>query len=457
MPSVPRSVLYVGVLSLIGMSPLAFSYPLTLQEAQSLAVQHDPLLKGSEWREKALSAEKVAADTWENPIMSTSLMNLPVNGFSLSQEPMTQFKVGIKQRLPRGETNAIKSTVFDLKARQEMLIREGRRWQLIHDVSQLWLNWYHSEQKKRVYNAQIQLLKPLLEVTESRYRQGVNQSQQQDVLNVRMAMLRLQDDLTQADLDSRTAIADMSFYWDAPAQGAPTLPDTFSFPQTPTLLDTVKRAEPVALMTYHPSAHQLALNEKIARQNLALANETGKPQWAIEASYGHRQEAQNGASRADFFSIGVQVDLPYFTTSKRNAETDAASARMHAAATDFRLRVRELAARALSLQEKLSVLQQRKALYESGLLQQSKDLIEVSLASYTSDAGSFNDVIDASINRMNVELESLSIETQIMRVISELTSLYIPAVTVAEKLNVEIVNTRGGIEGQDVGVVTHEG
>lgn len=456
MPSVPRLSLFFGWLALIWIPSQVCSYPLTLQEAQSLAVQHDPLLRGSEWREKAFLAEKVAADTWENPVMSTSLQNLPVDGFSLSQEPMTQFKVGIKQRLPRGDTNAIKGTVFDLKAHQEILLREGRRWQLIHDISQLWLNWYHAEQQKRVYNAQIKLLKPLLEVTESRYRQGVSQSQQQDVLNVRMEMLRLQDNLIQANLDSRTAITEMSAYWDTPMQSAPTLPDTLSFPQLPQLLEFMKPVESFALMTYHPSAHQLALNEKIARQNLELANETRKPQWAVEASYGHRQDAQNGASRADFFSIGVQVDLPYFTATKRNAETDAASARMHAAATDFRLRVRELAARAASLKEAFSVLQKRKELYISGLLQQSKDLVDVSLSSYTSDAGSFNDVIDASINHMNVELASLSIETERMRVISELTSLYFPAVTIAKKLNVEIVETLGVVESHDVGVVIHE-
>lgn len=456
MPSVSRTVVCFSALSLLLIPSYVCSDPLTLQEVQSLAVQYDPLLKGSEWREKAFLAEKVAADAWENPVMSTSLQNLPVDGFSFSQEPMTQFKVGIKQRLPRGDTNAIKGAVFDLKAHQEMLLREGRRWQLIHEITQLWLNWYHAEKQKRIYDAQIKLLKPLLEVTESRYRQGVSQSQQQDVLNVRLEMLRLQDNLIQVNLDSRTAVAEMSAYWDTPMPSAPTLPDTFSFPQLPELLSLIKPAEPFALMTYHPSAHQLALNEKIAIQNLALANETRKSQWAVEASYGHRQDAQNGISRADFFSIGVQVDLPYFTATKRNAETDAASARMHAAATDFRLRVRELAARAVSLNEMLSMIQKRKELYESGLLQQSKDLVDVSLARYTSDAGSFNDVIDASINRMNVELASLNIDTERMRVISELSALYFPAVTLAKKLNVEIGNTLGSVEGQDVGVVSHE-
>lgn len=449
-------MLRFGVLSLIWIPSQVCSDPLTLQEAQSLAVQHDPLLTGSEWREKAFLAEKIAAGAWENPVMSTSLQNLPLDGFSLSQEPMTQFKVGIKQRLPRGDTNAIKGAVFDLKAHQQILLREGRRWQLIHEVSQLWLNWYHAEKQKQVYSGQLELLKPLLEVTESRYRQGISQSQQQDVLNVRMAMLRLQDNLIQANLDSRTAIAEMSAYWNTPMPSAPTLPDTFSFPQLPQLLKLMEPAEPFALMAYHPSAHQLTLNEKIARKALELANETRKPQWAVEASYGHRQDAQNGASRADFFSIGVQVDLPYFTATKRNAETDAASARMHAAATDFRLRVRELAARAVSLKQRLTVLQKRKDLYESGLLQQSEDLVDVSLASYTSDAGSFNDVIDASINRMNIELASLSIETERMRVISELSALYFPAVALAKKLNVENDNTLVSVEGQDVGVVTHE-
>ena len=78
---------------------------LSLEHAVQLAIQHDPQLKGNAYREQGFKAQSDAAAYWENPQISASLQNLPTDGFAVNQEPMTQFKVGLKQQLPRGNEN----------------------------------------------------------------------------------------------------------------------------------------------------------------------------------------------------------------------------------------------------------------------------------------------------------------------------------------------------------------
>ena len=83
---------------------------ITLEQAISLALKHDPWLHGSELKQDAANYRSVAARTWSNPKVSIGMMNLPTNSFSLNQEAMTQFNVGVSQLLPRGDSLAIKES-----------------------------------------------------------------------------------------------------------------------------------------------------------------------------------------------------------------------------------------------------------------------------------------------------------------------------------------------------------
>jgi hypothetical protein len=91
----------------VSQSQSVLAAALSLEQAQQLAISEDPNLKGNTYRQQALKSEQYASAYWANPQLSTSIQNLPTDGFSLDQEPMTQFKVGIKQQLPRGDVNAL--------------------------------------------------------------------------------------------------------------------------------------------------------------------------------------------------------------------------------------------------------------------------------------------------------------------------------------------------------------
>ncbi|WDT85210.1 TolC family protein [Alteromonas sp. 009811495] len=407
---------------------------LSLEQAQQLAISEDPNLKGNSYRQQALKSEQHASAYWANPQLSTSIQNLPTDGFSLDQEPMTQFKVGIKQQLPRGDVNALNYQKLAVMTRQVDTQSVARLASLKKAVSLIWLDWYYANERLALLKQEEQLLKQLMDVTESRYSQGLGKSQQSDILQVRLAQLTLEDKYTKAHQALLEARAALSEFYGAPLSSDMT-PDNLAlgallYGYTLDLSDlyrVVSDSEPFSLLQHHPEARGLQLQSDVQAKQVDIAREQTKPQWSVDASYGYRQDAQNGASRADFVSLGVQVDLPFFTRPKQDADVAAAVSRVNALKTDFRLKVNQLASQAQMLKVRLASLSKRKALYENGLTNEVEGLAQTLLSAYTADTANFSEVVQAHLRQIQVQDSLLAIHVEEAKTLASLIYLYAPS------------------------------
>ena len=89
---------------------------LTLAEAVTIAQRNDPWMRGSEFRQQSVEAQAVAASTLPDPMLDLGFANLPTDTFDFDQEAMTQFKVGIVQTFPRGDSRALDEQRLNLLA-----------------------------------------------------------------------------------------------------------------------------------------------------------------------------------------------------------------------------------------------------------------------------------------------------------------------------------------------------
>ena len=413
---------------------------LSLEQALQLAIQHDPLLEGNVHRKERFSAEAEASSYWANPQVSASVQNLPTDGFAFDQEPMTQFKVGLKQQLPRGDENHYNQQKYQVMADQMSVQSEARKAWLKREVTLTWLNWVYATRRLDLLDKEKLLLTQLLDFTESRYSQGVGAAAQQDILQVRLALLSLDDKYVQAFQQKNEARSALSKWFGAPLDesvSAPLAQSTQDAIEVDAILNdsslslssfltVIERSEPFLILQHHPEAMLLQIQTQIEAQNVNIAREQTKSQWAFEASYGYRQDAQNGASRADFVSLGVQVDLPFFNKSRQDASIAAAASKMSASETDFRLKVNELAANAEVLKSRLSALSERKALYETALIGETQQLSEAELTAYTTDTGDISDVVNANLKQVQVQDDLLKIDIERARTLASLAYLYLP-------------------------------
>ena len=413
---------------------------LSLEQALQLAIQYDPLLKGNAHRKDRFNAEAEASLYWANPQVSASVQNLPTDGFAFDQEPMTQFKVGLKQQLPRGDENLYSQQKYQVMADQMSVESQARKAWLKREVTLTWLDWVYATRRIGLLDKEKSLLTQLLDFTDSRYSQGVGTAAQQDILQVRLALLSLDDKYVQAYQQKNEARSAFSKWFGAPLDESVSAPLTQSTQDAievdailndsnlslSSFLTVIENSEPFSILQHHPEAMLLQIQTQIEAQNVNIAREQTKSQWAFEASYGYRQDAQNGASRADFVSLGVQVDLPFFNKSRQDASIAAAASKMSASETDFRLKVNELAANAEVLKSRLSALSERKALYETALIGETQQLSEAELTAYTTDTGDISDVVNANLKQVQVQDDLLKIDIERARTLASLAYLYLP-------------------------------
>ncbi|WP_338518533.1 TolC family protein [Alteromonas gracilis] len=411
------------------------SAELSLQQAQELAIANDPLLKGNNYRQQALRSDQTASDFWANPQLSTSVQNLPTDGFSLNQEPMTQVKIGIKQQLPRGDVNTLNREKLAVMEKEIDVNTLARIAWLKKSVALVWLDWYNAHERVRLLEEEERLLKQLMDITESRYSQGLGKAQQSDILQVRLAQLTLEDKKTIASQSLDEAHAALSEFYGAPIVDE-MAPNTLRLDALvgedenalTAFYRIVSDSEPFTLFQRHPEALSVQMKTQAQEKQVEIAREQTKSQWSVEASYGYRQDAQNGTSRADFLSVGVQVDLPYFTQPKQNADIAAALSRVNALKTDFRLKVNALASQAEVLKARLSSLIQRKSLYQGGLTSEVDGLAQTLLTAYTSDTANFSDVIGALLRQVQIQDVLLSIQIEEAKTLVSLAYLYLPSI-----------------------------
>ena len=136
---------------------------LTLESALVQAKTVDPWLEGNRQQQLAMESESVAAGTLPDPKMSLGYANLPTDTFDFDQEGMTQFKVGISQMFPRGDTREIQREKLALLSQQFPYQRQNRLARIDVVVAQLWLDAYKAQESIKLIEEKRELFEQLVE------------------------------------------------------------------------------------------------------------------------------------------------------------------------------------------------------------------------------------------------------------------------------------------------------
>ncbi|WP_448212438.1 TolC family protein [Colwellia sp. MEBiC06753] len=415
--------------------------PLTLQQAVALAQQNDPWHQGNSAKQAATLARSKAASTLPDPQLSISAMNLPTDGWQFNQEAMTQLKVGVSQMLPRGDSLAIKQAQLSTQASSFPLLSANRVAQVKQQVSQLWLDAYLAQTTINLINKDKVLFEQMVEIAEANYTTTLGKTRQQDVIRAQLELVRLDDLLVTEQQKLDTAIATLS-EWLTPveqnqshsnsaelyqhlqsvaiAQELPKL--TVNYSQI-VLTEQYNQQQLAQIIAQHPAVQAIDVKQQVAKKGVELAKQSYKPQWGVNASYAYRDDAPNGMSRADFFSVGVTFDLPLFTENRQDQEVTASVAESEAVYTEKLLLMRNIMAQVDKELRNLNRIHQRQSLYQQQLVSQSHEQAQAALTAYTNDDGSFADVVSARITELNTTIAKIKIDVDALKTITRLNYL----------------------------------
>ncbi|REL35878.1 TolC family protein [Thalassotalea euphylliae] len=408
---------------------------LTLEKAINLAVSEDPWLGQSQYQEQASLAKGEAAMSFSDPVISLGVQNLSTDTWSFNQENMTQLRLGISQPLPRKGERAIRKSQFDLTAGKQPLLRLDRSAQLKRQVSLLWLEAFRAQQVMQFIEADRALFEKLVDSSKASYGSVSGKVKQQDIIAAQLELLQLDDKLVAEQQKYLAALGALFEYLPSDAAGSEYL--SIQLPSLlPSCLPLVEfngrnkshsQANLVQRFLSHPKIRAQGMDEKVAQQSVKLAKTQYQPKWQFNASYGYRDDAdnrfineRNDGERADFFSVGVSVEVPLFTEKRQDNWLLAATAESEAVKTEQRLLLQKMLGETEKELANVAGLKKRQTLYQSQILEQTQQQSKATLTAYTNANGNFTDVVRARIAELNAKVTALTIDVELLKAVSRL-------------------------------------
>jgi len=376
--------------------------PLTLQEAESLALEMDPGSKRFQSLARSMQEKSVADAQLPDPQLRFGLLNFPVDTFKRDQEPMTQIQLGVQQKFPRGDSLNIKSQRTLVDARTNEYRARNRETMLQKQVRLNWLELYYWLRAEEVITKNRALFEQLVEVTQ--YHYGAGRSNQQDVIRAQLELSRLDDRLIDIKTSQEKSSAELAVLTGR-KMDAIILPD-----ELPHISDDFNLEMLHAQLLSHPMMQVAKSQVEVSNKNVALAREAYKPGWMLGVNYGARDgQNLNGSERADFLSIGITVDVPLFREKRQDRKLKASQYTLGASK-------QMLDQQYLQLKQMLDKdyvdwkrLDERHRFYLDKLIPQAEQNSEASLFAYQNDRTDFPTLMRARITALETHLKSIRI------------------------------------------------
>ena len=373
--------------------------PLTIAEAENLALAAEPGQQALRARAAAFEEHAVAAGALPDPMLRVGLNNYPIESGGFTTEGMTSAGATYRQAFPRGDTRSLGNRKFMQLAEAQLQEADARGDDVLAAARIAWLDLYYWSKAGDLVRESRPFFDDLVTITRSLY--AVGRRNQQDVLRAELELSRLDDRLIDIERQQMRARAELGEWIGDEAER----PVADKLPQWD---DAPPREDLLASLREHPSLR--AADAHIAAQDTSveLAEQRGKPGWALDVGYAHRNGSlPDGNPRSDFVTVGVTVDLPFFRKKSVDSTLSAALLDRSAAVADKERLLRSLESRLAAEHARWQELSRRLALYEERILVQARDHAQASLLAYQNDRGDFADVMRGYIDDLNTRIDYL--------------------------------------------------
>lgn len=378
--------------------------PLSLQEAQQLAVARSGQLLAQDAVARAARDMAVAASQLPDPVLKFGIDNLPVSGperLSLSRDFMTMRRIGLMQEIPRQEKRQLKADRFERDAERAQAQRQLALADIERDTALAWLERYYAQATRTLLLQQLEETRLQEQGAEIAFREG--RGSQADVFAARAALIELEDRLSQIDRQGRNASL-MLARWigtDAtrPLAGKPAWQHS--------KLETALSA---GQLQQHPQLQLLATQLNAAETDARLAQASTKSDWTLEAAY-----QQRGPAYSNMVSIGVSIPLQWDQKNRQSREITAKLALVDEARANYDDKLQAYEAELRSLHNDWQTSKERVARYSGQLVPVAGQRSAAALTTYRTGKGDLASVLAARREEISARLQVLALELETAR------------------------------------------
>ena len=397
-PNFARTV--TALIALLSAWPAAHADPtLSLADAERIAIDRDAVLRQLAVESDGMRQRAIAEGQLMDPRLRVGAVNVPVDSWSFTAEDMTMVEVGVTQEFPAGRTRELSRKRMEQIASASQASADDRRRVVQRELRRVWVELAYIEAARNELATQESWVEQMRGAARARYAAG--EGKQLDVLQAGLdvAMLREQQlDLDRDESMRRAQLVRWLGQDDAARAGPFTLPARTGLPPLATL---------EAKLTQHPAQVDYETRIKAAQTAVELAQQSTRPGWMLDLSYGFRGGEMDGKPRSDMVTAMVSVDLPLFRGNRQDREVAAAKAEaegLHEMHTDHQREMHAMLQEAWGVVDRTGQLEQ---FYETDLVPLADQTVQAALLAYRNNRAMVDEVVTARRAALETNLKRL--------------------------------------------------
>jgi outer membrane protein TolC len=380
-----------------------------LAEAERLAVESDPVLQALDSRASASRHLAVAAAQLPDPALQMGAQAVPLPSFDVRDEPMTQFQLGVEQRVPAPSQRQAAVQRVEAEGEALNLQSNARALQVRAAVREQWTEIVRLQSLIELTEARAGLLVRYSEALESGLGNG--RVSQQTLLEGRTRELRVQRALTQLKVGLAERRAELAAW--LPGIELPESLDVVDLPETRDME-----------LAVHPEVIAAGAEVQVAEAEIAAAQSSFDPGWSWSLGVGRRVgDTPAGAPDETLLNAQLRIELPLFTRNRQSQRLAAARASHRAALTEPVEIQRRLAARLEHAEERVAQYVELDNTYSTAILPRALDAAEAARDKYRNGTIPLEDVLAAEIEVLEIRHERIEARLEIDRARIELAYL----------------------------------
>ncbi|MCF6266360.1 MAG: TolC family protein [Desulfuromusa sp.] len=387
------------LLLLLASFSIATAQPVQLAEILREAEAKNPSLKIAQEQIKLTFSQIKQVTSLQDPIVSVSLSNYPVDSFKTNQTPMTGNEIRLAQRFPFPGKLDVKGKIAAKKSLWFSSAYQDARLQIRRQVKDAWYRLLFQRQAIKLTNRNLEIFDDFIKLTESRYEVG--KGLQQNVLKAhlqrsqqldKLLVLQQQEEATSAELNSLVGRdTDQPLEIDSQLKS---VSKNFNLHE---LQEQATQNRPM-FKAYAALIGQYKAQRKLAKLDY-------RPDFTLWAGYRWRDNSLPGDG-SDFVSAGVSFNLPVRKQRRVAAVTEADSALRLAfqQRNNFHNQIN------LEIHQSLASFEQAEKLvelYQGGIIPQANQTFQATLSAYQVDKVDFLDLLDSLMTLYRYEIDSI--------------------------------------------------
>ena len=390
----------------------------TLKSFIELAIEVSPKIRMLEMKQLAASNRIEQNSNLPDPMLTLGLVNLPVNSFSFTQEPMTGKIVGLSQAFPfpgkLSEQADVNRKDVDIVEQEILDAKNEIRKNVIKSHTEL----LYFRKAIEIANTNKDLLNNIAEVVRTKY--SVSTASQQNLLKVELEITNLTEKIEDLHSKENSQLAIINALLLRPSDSVINTNEIQAIKYQQFTVESLVDSA----IKHRPFLEGIKeAKEKESHKN-SLAGYEYYPNFNLAIQYSFRDKIERtNTPLDDFFSVMVGISLPLNYGGKVSSKIEETVAMQSLYDEQYQMSLQVLKISFGSSIAKLNSLQQRIKLISEGSLIQANENLKSTLTSYQVGQVDFLNVIDAQNSLLKIENDLYRLKTDYLNEIAELEFL----------------------------------